>query len=507
MQLRDLVDAAHLGITPLYLPDGALDREVSWAFTTDLPDPSRYLTRGQLVLSGLVWRHSPTDSEPFVAVIATSGAVALLAGEGLFGQVPPDVVDACARHGLPLLAVPPNVSFALITSYISNALASGRMQRLTARLVRQRDLLMEVYRGQLLDELIGNTASELGRPVWVISATGRHIVDPVTALSESDLDIVTAAALTATQVPVVVAVSRDRKLSVFVVSAVGEHRATAWFLLVDGDWTGWDATLLDSVQELAAVTGLYRVQRATESALADRLIELLSADANQPETAVYLRQAGVGPDDAAIVVAACFRGRPDCRELALSIVADAVAHAGAPMVGTDGDERVIAIVLAGDSWPVIAKALDRATAGLSEVLRVGVSHPARGDQLGGALRAARFALLLDGTAAGESVSVVDGSQVGSAVQLLSAVPDDLRRVFVDRVLGTLIEHDSRYQSQLLPTLRAYLDCGGSWVRTAEITHLHLNSVRYRMARVEKLTGRDLNTTADRADLHLALNLL
>ena len=52
-----------------------------------------------------------------------------------------------------------------------------------------------------------------------------------------------------------------------------------------------------------------------------------------------------------------------------------------------------------------------------------------------------------------------------------------------------------------------MDSGGSWVKTAEATHLHLNTVRYRIGRVEQLTGRDINDTAHRADLHLALNLL
>ena len=43
-----------------------LDRTVRGVMTTDLRDPSRYLTGGELVLTGLAWRHGPDDSEPFV---------------------------------------------------------------------------------------------------------------------------------------------------------------------------------------------------------------------------------------------------------------------------------------------------------------------------------------------------------------------------------------------------------------------------------------------------------
>jgi DNA-binding PucR family transcriptional regulator len=57
------------------------------------------------------------------------------------------------------------------------------------------------------------------------------------------------------------------------------------------------------------------------------------------------------------------------------------------------------------------------------------------------------------------------------------------------------------------TLRAFLDCNGSWSRTAQQLHLHLNTVRYRITRVEELTGRDLSRMDDRADVYLALHLL
>ncbi|WKK73298.1 helix-turn-helix domain-containing protein [Rathayibacter oskolensis] len=102
--------------------------------------------------------------------------------------------------------------------------------------------------------------------------------------------------------------------------------------------------------------------------------------------------------------------------------------------------------------------------------------------------------------------ISDSGEVTSAVQLLTAVLDHLRSVFVELVLGRLVEHDARYNSQLVATLSAFLECGGSWVRTAEQTHLHLNTVRYRIARVEELTQRDMSDTSDRADLFLALQL-
>lgn len=521
MLLRDVLEAPQLRIRPLYVEDDTLDRPVNWTFTTDLADPSRYLIKGQLVMTGLVWRRTAEDTEVFVSAVARSGALALLAGEGLYGAVPEDMVEACRRHELPLFAVPAAVSFAAITAYIANAMANDRVTRVSASLSRQRELLTDVYKGYLLDDLITRTAQELGRPIWVVTATGRHVVTPVEPLPEADLDLIIATALTTPRLPVTINASRGQRLIVFSIAGGSEHRTTAWFLVVAGDWNEWHPLILDTATELTAVAGLYRVQRHGETgvntALVDRLIELVDADAGQPESAVYLRQVGVGPTQTSIVVVAEFVDHPELQPLALWLLGDAISHLAHPVIGRDGSSRVAAIVSsdgpAGDQTPAVLRslttALRRVAPGLEDrVLRVGVSQPAGLGELGGALRSARFALSLPPSKPSgvEQVQISDAEDLTSAVQLLAVVPDHLRRVFVELVLGKVVAHDARYNSQLLFTLTAFLDCHGSWVRTAELTHLHLNTVRYRIGRIEELTGRDLSHTADRADLYLALKL-
>ncbi|TCL80347.1 MULTISPECIES: helix-turn-helix domain-containing protein [unclassified Rathayibacter] len=510
MQLRELLDAPTLRIRAVHTTEEALAREVNWTFTTDLLDPRRYLARDQLVLTGMMWRRTAEDSETFVAAVASSGAVALLAGEGLLGFVPDDLVAACRAHGVALFAVPADVSFASITAHLSNALAGDRVARLTAGLARQRQLLTEVYRGQLLDELIARTSTELGRPVRVLTATGRSAAASADPLSADEVDRVVHAALTSRRTPVTVPDAHGGVLSILAVAGAEEHRAASWFVVVAGDWNGWHPSLLDAITELTGVIGLYRLQREAallaDAALADRLLELIEEDSEQPETAVYLRQLGLAGVERFAVLAAAVDGDG---ELARSVLTDAVAHLGRAVVGRDADGAVALVPVADDeALAVVTAALRRAGAALDgAVLRVGVSAPSPLAALGGALRSARYALRLP-SAPGDASPVRIGTagEVTSAVQLLSAVPDHLRAVFVELVLGRLLEHDARYNSQLVATLSAFLDCGGSWVRAAEQTHLHLNTVRYRIARVEELTQRDLSNTSDRADLFLALRL-
>lgn len=133
----------------------------------------------------------------------------------------------------------------------------------------------------------------------------------------------------------------------------------------------------------------------------------------------------------------------------------------------------------------------------------GVAAGARG--LRGAAEEARYACQLAALRDGRAV-VVGDDELSSHLLLLAGVPDDLRRSFRDRVIGPLQAYDRQHRSDLVPTLKMFLECSGSWTRCAEILHVHVNTLRYRIARIEQLTGRDLSTLPDRVDLFLALQL-
>ncbi|MFB7511087.1 PucR family transcriptional regulator, partial [Streptomyces broussonetiae] len=92
------------------------------------------------------------------------------------------------------------------------------------------------------------------------------------------------------------------------------------------------------------------------------------------------------------------------------------------------------------------------------------------------------------------------------VLLLPFVPDDVRRAFTARLLDPLKDYDRRHRAELIPTLEAFLDCDGSWTRCATRLHLHVNTLRYRVGRIEQLTGRDLSRLEDKLDFFLALRM-
>jgi DNA-binding PucR family transcriptional regulator len=97
-----------------------------------------------------------------------------------------------------------------------------------------------------------------------------------------------------------------------------------------------------------------------------------------------------------------------------------------------------------------------------------------------------------------------GVAVDSYQRLLASVPTPVLRSFTERLLGPLADYDARHNAELLPTLRSFLACDGSWSACASRMYVHVNTVRYRIGRIEGLTGRDLSALADRVDFFLAL---
>ena len=69
----------------------------------------------------------------------------------------------------------------------------------------------------------------------------------------------------------------------------------------------------------------------------------------------------------------------------------------------------------------------------------------------------------------------------------------------------LVRYDRERGSDLVRTLRVYFACGANASEAADKLFLHRNSMIYRLARIEKLTGADLKNP--RLGLILQLGLL
>ncbi|MFI7383842.1 PucR family transcriptional regulator [Streptomyces sp. NPDC049813] len=557
MRLRALLDTDALGLRLLGGED-ELDRTVRGVMTTDLRDPSRYLSGGELVLTGLAWRRDAADSEPFVRILSGAGVAGLAAGEAELGAIPEDLVEACARHRLPLFAVNESVAFATITEHVVRQVSGERAGDLAAVVDRHRRLMTSGPAGGGPDVVLDLLGSDLDLRAWVLSPAGRAIAG--STASGPDLPAAVCARLAAEHLAAARAGRRAphrvtidaTTYSVFPIGSGGRNAVLAsrdvresvlsdWLLAVEADASDWPEERLDLLQ---GVTQLISVERDRRDAartvrrrLAQEVLELVQTGAAPAEIAARLRVTapvllpglGAAPHWQVVVARVEWEGGeieggPVAQSLLEEILVDPLSSGAEPSdriaVAHTGDEAVALVPLPavaaehdGSEQGLIADSLlaavrDPLAAGLADDgrLTIGVSaavHSAEG--LRGALEEARHARRVAAARTGR-VCAAGHQELASHVLLLPFVPDDVRRAFTARLLDPLREYDRKHRAELIPTLEAFLDCDGSWTRCAARLHLHVNTLRYRVGRIEQLTNRDLARLEDKLDFFLALRM-
>ncbi|HEY3059194.1 MAG TPA: helix-turn-helix domain-containing protein [Chloroflexota bacterium] len=81
------------------------------------------------------------------------------------------------------------------------------------------------------------------------------------------------------------------------------------------------------------------------------------------------------------------------------------------------------------------------------------------------------------------------------------------RGFVDQVLGALLAYDQRHQAHLVLTLSTFLAHNGNLQATARELSLHVNSVAYRLQRIQAIAHLNLEHAEDRLLAQVALKIL
>ncbi len=479
---------------------GETDVEITGVLVTDLPDPGRYLSGGELVLTGLMWRQDPADSDRFVGVLARAGVAALAVGDAVYGHVPQDVVAACLAHGLPLLEVPIEVSFGAVTEAVTRRLAGLQAGDLRRALGRHRRIVAAVAEGAGLTELCALMSAELGVSGAVISAAGTVIAG---AVPPADAARLAAEFLGAVRLPV----TTQGPYTIFAVDRA--HRAAGWALVCGGELDP------DIGFELASCVALERTRmeggRRVERRLAEQLIALACAGtADLSELSARLRTCGIDVAEPYAVVSATVArpgaaDGPDPAALGGQVVEELLDRRVVAAPGADG--AVALVPLGSGTADGLAAALGERVvplaAGLPGVrLAVGVSAALTGPTAirGGVEEAGHARRMAEARGGG----VVSSAEIYTHALLLATVPDDVRRSFAGRLLAPIFDYDRKHQAELVRTLDTFLDCAGSWHACAERLHVHVNTVRYRIRRVEELTGKDLSVMPDRVDLYLAL---
>ncbi|NUU25758.1 MAG: hypothetical protein HOV68_30270 [Streptomycetaceae bacterium] len=485
MRLSDVPDLGGFGLRPV-TGLGLMDRRIDWVYTTDLIDPRRYLAGGELVLTSGGWYRHPEDPDRFVRSLARGRAAGLVAGDVVHGHLPEPLIDACDRHRLPLFAAPAHVSYGQLTRVIIERLSDDRARSLADLVQAQRGLALAAV-GYGLAGITAQVAAATGRPCAVLSPTGRRVLGSPGAAEAYDRDTAHALAATARGrgrhgLPLY----RPVDGRVATILPTGTHGTPAGYLVCGTD-------LLDGPENVRALVDL---------AAALCTPEMTSASASASASASIGDDAGDGP---VLMLSYAVDGdRPDSAH-AFDIAAELCDGLG----GYHESGGTVCAAFDGDADTALRTVRANAEllgSCLPDDTRCAVGMavaPTREDRE----RAAREAGTLRGMAADRpgAVSVLDGASLDPVRLLCASMPDEMRTLLHEHTLGPLLAYDRRNGTGLVETLRAFLECDASWQRCAERLHLHVNTLHYRISRIEQLTGRSLRSLEDRVQLYLALH--
>ncbi len=481
LTVRDLQEIPQIANT-LAAGAAGLDRPVVWAHASEMPSPWEWLGADELLMTiGHCVPSEPEAQVGFVRALAEAGLAGVAIGDSSAAPAVSDAMRAEAdRLGFPLLIISREIPFSVIARAVATANEHAELERLW-RLSR---LNVAVGAPGASHDLLSRVAHELGQEVHVVDARHGTEIWP----AASGLTHVVREALTERMRPHLARLPARTRLE------VDQWRGTcfplpcnrpALLVVPDVAGPGFDPFV---VLHLASLIGVeverLSAERARLGQEGARLFrELLEGRLDSDSAARQLRKLGLRRMP--FVVVAVPSESPEA--------SDGFGDRGLPYVAAASSDCRLLLVEARRLEATVA-ILDPPAAGVSAPIHALPHVP-------DAAREARWALH---TALTQEEVLVDYA---------SARPLFLPRTVTEAqnaartVLGSILDHDRDHGSDLVASLRTYLECDRSWARAAERLGIHRQTLGFRLAKIEGLLGRRLKRSGDIAECWLALQAL
>lgn len=528
--------------------EAAVDVPVRWVHISELKDPTPWLSGGELLLSTGMQLTTAPRQRAFVARLADHRIAGLGFGTG-FGhrEVPAALLAAAAERELPVFEVPYEVPFIAVTEAAFTQLVNEQYAVLRRALAAHERLERVVLAQEGLEALAGTLATLLGAAVLVCDARGAPLAqhafrrtleaETIAAIGSELAERRAAARPARTFLPVHAELAeRALALPVCAEGAPGGHATRApeaWLVAIkdSGPLTDFDRLTLHPAVTIVALELLRgRVAGDTERRLAgDVLAGIVSGELTGPELERRLAPFGLVDRVAAIVVTPA----PDVehalaealRESAVRCLVASTDALTCALVGASGQEAELLGLAEAVAGRLAGSVGSAARLGLGRAVEAGRArrsfHEARcaAEAVGFALHDPGNGHAINGNGAAINGAASPGrghadpggvprvatyKDLGSFQLLLSLQDEEALRLFCDSILGPIEAGEGHYGGELMRSLEAFIEENGQWERAARRLYCHRHTLRYRIRRVEELTGRSLSSARDRIEFWLAL---
>ncbi|OEJ32071.1 PucR family transcriptional regulator [Streptomyces subrutilus] len=464
---------------------GPAEAEVHGVHASEMADPSPYLLGGELLLtagaglagaearSGDAPRDGGADAGPYVERLVRAGAAAVGFGvTPVHETVPRTLVEACARHGLPLVEVPPATPFTAVGRAVWRLMEEARTRELRRVTEAQQSLAAAAARPDPVPAVLTRLAAGLGGWAGLLTPGPEPVPAPGTGPGPD---------------PGAVA---------------------GWFGL------GWSV-----VRSAGGAPGAE--VRAAVGALGRRVAPGAAATATDTLAGTHLAAYAVGGGQ---VLALATPGRAPGDHTIASVAAVLLTLLTANRPAGDEASALTRLLLGGDParalapgpWHVVHARGSGDPRTLGAALGTVLLDPYEG---GVRLLTDREPVPQPGWRLGVSAPAAPGAlatadaQAARALDRAEAARTPLARHSDPGFAGLVGEAEARAHAEALlgplptalrETLRGWLAHHGGWDRTAADLGVHRNTVRQRVARCAELLERDLDDPDVRMELWFAL---
>ncbi|MDO0937331.1 PucR family transcriptional regulator ligand-binding domain-containing protein [Streptomyces sp. DG2A-72] len=525
-----------------------LDRPVRWVHITELTDPASFLKGGELVLTtGMPLPEEPAGVRRYVDELADIGAAALVIELVRRYHRPPDaLVHACRARGLPLVTLAKDVNFLEVTQVV-HAFILGNQAEVMRRTQRVHEAFTALtLRGAGPEDVVRAAAEMSGHTVVLENLVHQALV------CEPSGDTVEAALTDweqrsrATPPADHTTVSGPEGWLVAPVEYQGERWGRVAMLPTlatlpthvlpparatlptppgptppgpdappaFGPFGPEDVTVLERTAMALTIARLTHPTPWERTAHRGVLRDLVEQRHRSPADA-EAQVAALGlptRDSRFIAVLADVRPEDDTAK-AEELLSEELRKKGTQaLVGLLGPTR-LAVLLSlrpDQPWRPVVEHLGRTALELVPGTTVSVGSEATG--LPAVARSFREATrVAEATEPGRPLppgrSYHERSDIGLR-RLLFALREDPRiQDYAERRLGRLADHDARHGTDLLTTLRHYLDAAGNKTVAARSGGLSRETVYQRLRTIERILDCDLESGEQRTELHVALTAL
>lgn len=507
LTVRELL--GDLGDVEILAGEDALDAPMRWVHISELTDPTPWLSGGELLLTTGFQLTEPSAQHQLVERLADHGLAGLGFGVGFAHErVPETLVEAARERGFPLIEIPYELPFIAITEQAFTRLVNEEYALLRRSIAAQERLQRVVLAERGMDGIVGALAGLVGGTALVLDGRGaplacRSFRRP---LDDAQIAAIGDEARRRARAGDVQPFAPDQpelagRALVLPVAADRGRAPQAWVAGVkdSGGLAEVDRLALHQGGTVVALELLRRrVADSTERRLAgDVLAGIESGELRGSELARRLEPFRLGAEVCVLVVEP-----PLDAALAEALEADAL-----PSLVAAAGERAVAILpgMPDDELVEVAERVrTRVAAEARKRVSAGAGRAVAAGEARRALHEARCALEARAMADTNGGAVGTWHDLGSFQLLLSLQDHEALGLFCDTLLGPIEAGEGQYGGELMRSLEAFIENNGQWERAAQQLYCHRHTLRYRIRRIEEITGRDLGSARDRIEFWLAL---